>query len=45
MKNEKKFLIPEAYIIELQNQDIITSSGDPDEIGAVDDGSIPWYNQ
>ena len=37
---EKKFLKPEAEIIDFVNEDIITDSGD---IANVPLGSIPWY--
>ena len=37
---EKKFLKPEAEIIDFADEDIITDSGDIDQISI---GSIPWY--
>lgn len=38
--DEKKFLKPEAEIVDFANEDIITDSG---EIDSVDVDSIPWY--
>ena len=43
MKKEKKFLIPEADIIDFVSNDIITDS--ETDFATVEDGSIPWYNQ
>ena len=39
---EKKFLKPEAEIIDFANEDIITDSGDIDHVSL---NSIPWYEQ
>ena len=39
--NEKKFLKPKAEIIDFIDEDIITGSGDIDEVPF---GSIPWYD-
>lgn len=38
--NEKKFLKPNAEIINFFNDDIITTSSDIDEVLT---GEIPWY--
>ena len=38
--DEKKFLKPEAEIIDFADEDIITGSG---EIGTLGVDSIPWY--
>ena len=40
MKKEKKFLIPEAYIIDFVKEDIITTSDETDVGDPVDDTSI-----
>lgn len=47
MKEKEKFLKPVAELIMFQNEDIITSSGDPDywdeggDIGAGQGGNVP----
>ena len=41
MEKEKKFLKPEADIIELMSEDIITDS--QTDFATINDGSIPWY--
>lgn len=38
--DEKKFLKPEAEIIDFTNEDIITDSG---VIDTVEVDSVPWY--
>ena len=45
MKKEKKFLKPEAEVIEFSINDIIVTSGDdvPAEPGDMGKGSYPWY--
>ena len=40
--DDKKFLKPEVEIIDFANEDIITDSGDIDNIPL---GSIPWYEE
>lgn len=42
MKDEKKFIIPVAEVIEFHNEDIITESGDGwwGGIGSVDDTQV-----
>ena len=40
MTKEKKFLIPEAYIIDFTKEDIITTSDETDVGNPVDDGDI-----
>ena len=39
--NEKKFLKPEAEIIDFSNEDIITESDG--QIDSLNINSIPWY--
>ncbi len=39
MKEEKKFLIPTAEIVEFSNDDIVTISGE-DEIGDISFGDL-----
>lgn len=38
MENKKKFLIPEAILIDFSNEDIITGSGDLDEYWGGNEG-------
>lgn len=44
MKNEKKFLIPEAEIFNFTSEDIITGSGDSPWGGNANLGDIPGPN-
>ena len=39
MKEEKKFLIPTAEVVEFSNDDIVTTSGE-DEIGDISFGDL-----
>ena len=41
MEKEKKFLKPEADIVELMSEDIITDS--QTDFATIDDSSVPWY--
>ena len=44
MKKEKKFVKPEAEVIEFNVYDIIVTSGDiPEDPADMGKGSYPWY--
>lgn len=41
MKDEKKFIIPEAIVVEFHNEDIILTSAGEGDLREFDEGGIP----